>query len=73
MGMTAGEAVVARLRKHLPNYEKGMAGLYTALASKLARASGNGTRLEKHNAGTSSSNPATDMYQLVDYLRGLKK
>jgi hypothetical protein len=60
-------------RHSLPKYAKSNEGVYTQLADKVILAMANGRRLEKYNASTQSTNPATQMHALVDYLRGLKQ
>lgn len=70
--MTAGQSVVSALKQHIPGYSKSSSGLYTRLAEKVPLAMANGRRLAKHNAASQSTNPATSMHDLVEYLRGLK-
>lgn len=72
-GKTIGQAVEAGLRSHLPSYSKGATGLYSRLLDKVTIAMANGRRLEKYNRSTQSNNPATQMHELVDYLRSLKR
>ena len=72
-GMTAGEAVVSALREHMPEYRKGMRGLYGLLSGNMTLGSANGRRLEKHNRASQSTNPSTQMHTLVEYLKGLKR
>lgn len=71
--MTAGLSVVSALKQHIPGYSKSSAGLYTRLADKVSLAMANGRRLAKYNAASQSTNPATSMHDLVEYLRGLKR
>jgi hypothetical protein len=64
--------VIRDVRQHFPNYEKGHKTVFAGMAPMLDQALTRAERLEKHNADTESSNPATRMHHLVNYLRGLK-
>jgi RloB-like protein len=70
---SAGDKLLADLRQHLANYQKGQKGWFEALFSKLDTAIKNAKRLEQHNHQTNATNPHTKVHQLVTYLIGLKK
>jgi hypothetical protein len=72
-GRTVGEVACVGLRPYLPAYQKGTTGLYSNLLDKVELAIQNGKRLSKHNQSTQSYNPSTQMHELVEYLRGLKR
>lgn len=71
-GKSAGDATVKALKAHLPGYKKGDSGIFQLLHDRLPRALANAKKLERHNASTRSSNPATAVHLLVDYLCKLK-
>jgi hypothetical protein len=66
------DMVVRALRQHLPAYSKGQANIFESVSNKLDDALKNADLLEQHNRGSASSNPATRMHLLVEYLIALK-
>jgi hypothetical protein len=66
------DQVLRELKKHFADYQKGHVNVYDKLASRLGDAMKHAARLAKHNDGTGSKNPATQMHVLVEYLRTLK-
>lgn len=69
---SACDNVVKAIIKHFPEYAKEHPTLFDSLNHKLEQAITHAKRLKKHNADAGSSNPATDLHELVDYLRKLK-
>jgi hypothetical protein len=69
---SACDRVISEVKKHFPDYTKGYQDAYARLATTLEQAIANATRLQKENLKTGSSNPATQMHLIVDYLRKLK-
>jgi hypothetical protein len=69
---SACDNVVRELKKHIAEYEKGLRGLYERVSPKTQQAIVHGNRLAAHNLQTRSSNPATLMHELVQYLSGLR-
>jgi hypothetical protein len=70
---SAGDRVFAEVRKHFADYAKGHQNVYDRLFDKLDQAIIHALRLSKDNETTGSTNPATKMHELVDYLRNIKK
>lgn len=70
---SACENVVASIRRHLPEYEKGFGNIFEKLAPMLDAAITHADRLALHNRDTGSDNPATRVHELVKYLRSLKR
>ena len=68
-------SVIKELKKknRLPGYNKGMANLFLPLLEKLPDAIKNARLLAEHGEVSGSDNPSTQMHQLVEYLRDLKK
>jgi RloB-like protein len=66
------ERVIAKLADHFPGYQKGLKNIFALLASKTGDAILNGQRLQRENARTASTNPATRVHELVQYLIDLK-
>jgi hypothetical protein len=71
-GLSACERVVRDVRRHCPNYTKASELIFSELAGNVSQAMRNAQRLERHNADTQTSNPATRVHHLVDYLVNLK-
>lgn len=72
-GRSAGARVLEDLQRHWPEYSKGRPDTFEVLLPRLDAASQNARRLAAHNSATGSSNPATEIYGLVRYLKDLKK
>jgi hypothetical protein len=69
---SAGDNAVRALREHLAGYTKGDKAIYQKVGNGIDAAVANGIKLTAHNLGSGSSNPATEVHKLVDYLRKLK-
>ena len=70
---SVGDQVVAQLKKKpgMGQYGKGQQGSYRQLKDKLGTALSNAERLRQHGKDTGSTNPATDVDQLVLDLQTL--
>lgn len=66
------DRVLKAIKPHFSSYSKGNKNVYDALSSKLEQATKNAKQLTKYNRGSGSINPATDIHDLVEYLRKLK-
>lgn len=71
-GLSACERVIRDVKQHCPNYTKANDKIFNELAGNMNLAIKNAVRLEKHNSDTGTSNPATRVHHLVDYLINLK-
>jgi RloB-like protein len=71
-GTSACTLVIRDVQKYLPQYAKGHE-VFSELSPTLDDALERAKRLERHNADTNSSNPATYMHHLVEYLIQLKR
>jgi hypothetical protein len=69
---SACDRVIRSLRRHIPDYDKGRAGLYDELLHRRDTALSNALLLERDNAQTGATNPSTRMHSLVEYLLNLK-
>ena len=69
---SAGDNAVRALRAHMPHYAKGDRDIFAKVADRIDAAIANAIKLGRHNTGNGSTNPATDVHTLVDYLRRLK-
>ena len=70
---SACDKVIKAVRAHLPEYEKALTDVFEKLQPRVNNAVTNGNQLAKHNYDTASENPATEVHELVKYLRELKK
>jgi hypothetical protein len=71
-GKSACDRIVEILKSYIPAYAKGHTGVFDILACNLDAAIKHAKRLESHNTVTQSTNPATKVHKLVEYLRNLK-
>lgn len=69
---TAAQICLSRLKEQLPNYDKGMQGIFATLSTKLDEALQYAARVQNDASATGEPNPSTEVHQLVSYLRGLK-
>jgi hypothetical protein len=69
---TAADNLINDLIKKLPYYNKNNARWFKDVIDKLNTAIKNAKQLQKHNSETSSTNPETNMHELVEYLINLK-
>jgi hypothetical protein len=60
------------LRKNFTDYQKGGKAIFADLEARIDQAITHSVRLAKHNEDTGAINPATEMHELVKYLRALK-
>ena len=72
-GRTSCENVIRLIEPHYPGYKKGSKDIYDSVFPTIADALTRGRQLEAHNRATNTSNPATAVHLLVDYLRNLRK
>jgi len=70
---SACDRVMAQIRNHFVDYSKGHPLIYDRLSAQTWQAIKHAQNLEAYNIATNSSNPATQMHKLVDYLCNLKK
>ncbi|VAW44700.1 hypothetical protein MNBD_GAMMA04-1585 [hydrothermal vent metagenome] len=66
------EKVIQELKCYLPDYEKGISGVFSELLDKMdgAIASSKGVLAEANRNET--DNPSTHVHELVEYLKNLK-
>lgn len=69
---SACDNVAADVRRHLLSFTKGDPSVYQQTKDRIDNAIANAKKLATHNADTGSTNPATLVHELVDYLRKLK-
>jgi hypothetical protein len=62
----------AEVRRHYPSYRKGSGTVFDDLSNKLDQAIQHAKRLMNENSISGSSNPATLMHELVEYLMKLR-
>ena len=65
-------AVIQRLKKYIPNYEKGASEIFLNTRDKLDIAS-RARKLAEHNTAFDGEEPFTDIVQLVDLLNSLHR
>ena len=67
-----GDLVVANLKEHIPDYQKGSSD-FRYIDGKTADAIDRAKRIERYQETSGTENPSTKVYQLVEYLMGLKR
>ena len=67
-----GQNCVSDLRKHMPNYTKGDAGVFVELEDRLDTGKCNARRALADAEATERSNPSTEVHCLIAYLQALK-
>lgn len=72
-GQSSCDLVVKEIKKTIPNYVKGMSGLYPLLESKTKAAIKNAKKSLVEAEAADTDNPTTRMHLLVEYLYTLKK
>lgn len=66
------DKVVTDLKKHISDYEKNIDNLYEQTKQYHERAISNAEKLKNDNIQTNSTNPATNVHTLIQYLINLK-
>ncbi len=69
---SAADKLIKDLITELPSYKKNSTGWFGELIGKQNTGIANAKRLQKHNEDTASTNPATNMHELIEYLINLK-
>lgn len=70
---SAGDMVIASLRKYWPDYAKGAENVFSHLFDQLAFAKANAARSQSEAIRSGSDNPSTQIHCLVDYLQKIKE
>jgi len=65
--------VLKELKQYMPNYEKGDKNVFLATVKDLDFAINNAKRSLKQSEQTGTDNPSTNVHELVEYLRNIKK
>ncbi len=65
---SACDLVEDEVKKHIADYKKGYPTIYDDLLARMGAAKANAKRLSIENKATGSLNPATNVYELVEYL-----
>jgi len=71
-GNSACKQLTSELKKHLPNYEKGAAGIFLRLKPRLDYAKRNAARVLQESERNYTDNPGTRMHELVQFLQNIK-
>jgi len=70
---TAAQNCESALKKHLPDYKKGMRGIFMQLLQYLPEAKNRSARALTDARKTGEENPSTEVHKLVEYLQTLKE
>jgi len=69
---SACASLIEDLKKYLPDYTKGVTGIYQQLTVQTDRAIAWSKRALQQAQNNGTDNPTTYMHELVEYLRQLK-
>ena len=69
---TASQNCVRHLQQLVPDYTKGMRGIFEALEARLDTAKKNAKRAQLDAENTERNDPSTELHSLVSHLQGLK-
>lgn len=64
--------VIARVKRHINNYNKGSRGLYSLIGDKTDKAMRNAERANRDARSVGTDNPTTHIGSLIQYLRTIK-
>ena len=70
--LSAADAVIQKVRKHIPDYDKSTAGLFVQLYDQLEQAKKNAVLSIEEASKTRTDNPSTRVHELVEYLQNIK-
>lgn len=70
--LSAADAVIQKVKKHIPDYDKSTAGLFVQLYDQLEQAKKNAVLSIEEASKTRTDNPSTRVHELVDYLQNIK-
>lgn len=71
-GRTAAQNCEQDLKRHIPEYRKGLRGLFLRLLSQLPVAKARAAHVLADARRTQEDNPSTRVHELVEYLQHLK-
>lgn len=70
---SGADNLVIDLCKHLASYKKNTTVWFGEIVSNLDTAIKHAKRLQAHNTKTDTTNPSTNLHELIEFLIGLKK
>ena len=70
--LSVADAVIKKVRKHIPDYEKSTSGLFVQLYDQLEQAKKHAVLSMEEASKTGTDNPSTRVHELVDYLQNIK-
>ncbi len=70
-GRSAGQNCVRDLQGYLPEYSKGLVGVFPQLLSRLDEAKSNAGKARKDARAVGEENPSTEFHELIEYLQSL--
>lgn len=70
---SAGDNLTSDLSKYLSSYKKNTIDWFDETINKLGMAIKHAKQLQEHNSSTNSTNPSTNIHELIEFLTGLKK
>ncbi len=64
--------MIAKLKKHIPDYEKGATNIYALTEQRIDEAKGRAAQLKGRFTADDGTDPYTDIHDLVDLLRAIR-
>ncbi len=69
---SAGDQVIDKLRKELPDYQKSNRAVFDQLVERLPRAKAHAAKALTEAQANNSDNPSTHIHELVEYLQNIR-
>lgn len=69
---STGDRVVDKLRKYIPDYQKGDGSVFAQLIEQLPRAKAHASKALIDALANNSDNPSTRVHELVEYLQNIR-
>jgi hypothetical protein len=70
---SAGDQLLSSIKEYMPEYNKGYVNIYEITKDKINIAIERAKKIDVQQEKNGTDNPSTKFYQLVEYLRNLKK
>lgn len=70
---SSGDLLLSEISNHIKNYYKGHVNIFEMTKEHLETAINRAKRICEQQASHGTDNPSTNMYELIEYLRSIKK
>lgn len=70
---SVGDQVLSQIKEHIRDYKKGQKNIFSLTKDKLETAISRARKIDDQQRGNKTDNPSTKIYDLVEYLKNVKK